>query len=142
LGEMAVEMTGDHMRMPAVFFRVQRGPAQDLGDEARHVARMVVAHVSEDGGENGVLADFSIKGVHQPVDGGHATGPLEQRGRRRRWLGRRPSGHDGVSSKCASSMRPGGFEPPTNSLEGCCSIHLSYGRDDGAMANLIVPAAP
>ena len=25
-------------------------------------------------------------------------------------------------------MRPGGFEPPTNSLEGCCSIHLSYGR--------------
>ena len=29
-------------------------------------------------------------------------------------------------------MRPGGFEPPTNSLEGCCSIHLSYGRDEGA----------
>src|ERR1043166_5042089 len=26
-------------------------------------------------------------------------------------------------------MRPGGLEPPTNSLEGCCSIHLSYGRD-------------
>ena len=26
------------------------------------------------------------------------------------------------------AMRPGGFEPPTNSLEGCCSIHLSYGR--------------
>src|SRR5437899_11077772 len=25
-------------------------------------------------------------------------------------------------------MRPGGFEPPTNSSEGCCSIHLSYGR--------------
>ena len=25
-------------------------------------------------------------------------------------------------------MRPGGLEPPTNSLEGCCSIHLSYGR--------------
>src|SRR3989449_5562588 len=25
-------------------------------------------------------------------------------------------------------MRPGGFEPPTNSLEGCCSTHLSYGR--------------
>src|SRR5205085_8735745 len=25
-------------------------------------------------------------------------------------------------------VRPGGFEPPTNSLEGCCSIHLSYGR--------------
>src|SRR5438093_6650396 len=29
-------------------------------------------------------------------------------------------------------MRPGGFEPPTNSLEGCCSIHLSYGRADCA----------
>ena len=27
------------------------------------------------------------------------------------------------------AMRPGGFEPPTNSLEGCCSIHLSYGRE-------------
>src|SRR5256886_12958710 len=26
------------------------------------------------------------------------------------------------------AMRPGAFEPPTNSLEGCCSIHLSYGR--------------
>ena len=26
------------------------------------------------------------------------------------------------------AMRPGGFEPPTNSLEGCCSVHLSYGR--------------
>jgi hypothetical protein len=26
------------------------------------------------------------------------------------------------------SMRPGGFEPPTHSLEGCCSIQLSYGR--------------
>jgi hypothetical protein len=25
-------------------------------------------------------------------------------------------------------MRPGGFEPPTHSLEGCCSIQLSYGR--------------
>ena len=25
-------------------------------------------------------------------------------------------------------MRPGGFEPPAHSLEGCCSIQLSYGR--------------
>src|SRR4051812_8916989 len=25
-------------------------------------------------------------------------------------------------------MRPAGFEPATHSLEGCCSIHLSYGR--------------
>ena len=25
-------------------------------------------------------------------------------------------------------MRPGGLEPPTHSLEGCCSIQLSYGR--------------
>jgi hypothetical protein len=24
--------------------------------------------------------------------------------------------------------RPEGVEPPTNSLEGCCSIQLSYGR--------------
>src|SRR2546428_4867425 len=34
-----------------------------------------------------------------------------------------PPGRGGVKA-----MRPGGFEPPTNSLEGCCSIHLSYGR--------------
>jgi hypothetical protein len=25
-------------------------------------------------------------------------------------------------------MRPGGLEPPAHSLEGCCSIQLSYGR--------------
>ncbi len=24
--------------------------------------------------------------------------------------------------------RPGGFEPPAKSLEGSCSVHLSYGR--------------
>src|SRR6266487_3668453 len=36
-------------------------------------------------------------------------------------------------------MRPGGFEPPTNSLEGCCSIHLSYGR---AMPNLMRSSVP
>ena len=33
-----------------------------------------------------------------------------------------------VSPTHITEMRPGGFEPPTNSLEGCCSIHLSYGR--------------
>src|SRR6266487_2199987 len=36
-------------------------------------------------------------------------------------------------------VRPGGFEPPTNSLEGCCSIHLSYGR---AMPNLMRSSVP
>ena len=25
-------------------------------------------------------------------------------------------------------VRPGGLEPPTDSLEGCCSIQLSYWR--------------
>ena len=34
-------------------------------------------------------------------------------------------------------VRPGGFEPPTNSLEGCCSIHLSYGRPVCGSQNLI-----
>ena len=38
-------------------------------------------------------------------------------------------------------MRPGGFEPPTNSLEGCCSIHLSYGRRNTAKLNRPCPAA-
>ncbi len=35
---------------------------------------------------------------------------------------------DAVQHAGNVAMRPGGFEPPTNSLEGCCSIHLSYGR--------------
>src|SRR6266536_4097146 len=26
-------------------------------------------------------------------------------------------------------VTPGGLEPPTNSLEGCCSVQLSYGAD-------------
>src|SRR5438093_7981101 len=40
---------------------------------------------------------------------------------------RHPS--DGVvfGQEDVHAVRPGGFEPPTNSLEGCCSIHLSYG---------------
>src|SRR5438046_6145207 len=33
----------------------------------------------------------------------------------------------GASIQPRDPMRPGGLEPPTNSLEGCCSIHLSYG---------------
>src|SRR6267378_1314781 len=33
-----------------------------------------------------------------------------------------------TGGKRCQGVRPGGFEPPTNSLEGCCSIHLSYGR--------------
>ena len=27
-----------------------------------------------------------------------------------------------------NGVRPAGLEPATHSLEGCCSIHLSYGR--------------
>src|SRR5256714_311502 len=48
-----------------------------------------------------------------------------------------------TASSSASSrfiaVRPGGFEPPTNSLEGCCSIHLSYGRR-AVEKNLMHPA--
>src|SRR5262245_60194846 len=33
-------------------------------------------------------------------------------------------------------MRPGGFEPPTHSLEGCCSIQLSYGRHSHSSARV------
>src|SRR5258705_6498948 len=36
-------------------------------------------------------------------------------------------------------VRPGGLEPPTNSLEGCCSIHLSYGRQGSPELNKILP---
>jgi hypothetical protein len=30
-----------------------------------------------------------------------------------------------------SLATPAGFEPATNSLEGCCSIQLSYGASAG-----------
>ena len=30
-------------------------------------------------------------------------------------------------AEIAKLATPGGFEPPTFSLEGCCSIQLSYG---------------
>src|SRR5262245_31540607 len=32
-----------------------------------------------------------------------------------------------LSAYCLPLATPGGLEPPTNSLEGCCSIQLSYG---------------
>ena len=76
-------MTRDHVRMPAAFLGVERGPAQDLGDKVGDVARMLGVHVGEERRQHGVLADFSIKAVHQPLDGGHATGPLVQGGRGR-----------------------------------------------------------
>lgn len=31
--------------------------------------------------------------------------------------------------------RPAGFEPATYSLEGCCSIQLSYGREERQNSN-------
>lgn len=38
----------------------------------------------------------------------------------------------GFASSRGSLAIPEGLEPPTNSLEGCCSIQLSYGtRADG-----------
>ena len=33
-----------------------------------------------------------------------------------------------VSKSLKYLARPGGFEPPAKSLEGSCSIHLSYER--------------
>src|SRR5262247_533156 len=37
---------------------------------------------------------------------------------------------------------PGGLEPPTNSLEGCCSIQLSYGaRHQVAVPEWHVPCS-
>ena len=33
-------------------------------------------------------------------------------------------------------VRPAGFEPATHSLEGCCSIQLSYERIEGKYIHL------
>ena len=34
-------------------------------------------------------------------------------------------------AKCGEALAcPEGIEPPTHSLEGCCSIQLSYGQTD------------
>ena len=37
-------------------------------------------------------------------------------------------------------MRQEGLEPPTHSLEGCCSIHLSYWRFTLAVCFLPLPS--
>ena len=34
---------------------------------------------------------------------------------------------------------PAGFEPATHSLEGCCSIRLSYGVDSGSADTRTMP---
>lgn len=33
---------------------------------------------------------------------------------------------------------PAGFEPATSSLEGCCSIHLSYGPESEEVPSPVV----
>ena len=40
----------------------------------------------------------------------------------------RPARHPHRGGIRNSSTRPAGLEPATHSLEGCCSIQLSYGR--------------
>ena len=46
----------------------------------------------------------------------------------KRWTGRSPS--EFREAKIWMLARPVGFEPTTSSLEGSCSIQLSYGRVD------------
>src|SRR2546430_8578578 len=61
----------------------------------------------------------------------HGESAARRRERQGRHEGDRPESEaatDTVQHTGNVAMRPGGFEPPTNSLEGCCSIHLSYGR--------------
>ena len=40
----------------------------------------------------------------------------------------RQGGAERLTSSVGDRVRPAGLEPATHSLEGCCSIHLSYGR--------------
>ena len=61
----------------------------------------------------------------------HGESAARRRERQGRHEGDRAEGEaatDTVQHTGNVAMRPGGFEPPTNSLEGCCSVHLSYGR--------------
>src|SRR5687767_14972166 len=44
-----------------------------------------------------------------------------------------------IFSYFAELATPGGFEPPTNSLEGCCSNPLSYGALKGDRLRLMRP---
>jgi hypothetical protein len=62
-----------------------------------------------------------------------AKPPRERRNverRKERWQGDVSSRLSGLPlSRCrAAAARQEGLEPPTHSLEGCCSIHLSYWR--------------
>lgn len=61
------------------------------------------------------LKSWAQEKVLTPVDG-----MSRGRKRKRRWKSR-----DRLTFLVA---RPGGFEPPAKSLEGSCSIHLSYER--------------
>src|SRR3954447_8157760 len=44
------------------------------------------------------------------------------------------------TSKLREMATPGGLEPPTFSLEGCCSIQLSYGALSAMVARIDSPA--
>ena len=75
---------------------------------------------------HGAVRDRLREGAE--AHGESAARRRERQGRHEGDCAEREGATDTVQHTGNVAMRPGGFEPPTNSLEGCCSIHLSYGR--------------
>src|SRR5688572_31602779 len=114
------------------------GLAPDL--DAINVADEAEGNLIDPGREHAHAAGKSVRPDPEPVDGEclesrMAPRPvvpdpvfLQERPERQRRDGVRHCVLGRSFVVIARKMRPGGLEPPTNSLEGCCSIQLSYGR--------------
>jgi RNA polymerase sigma-70 factor (ECF subfamily) len=79
LAEHATEVMADHLGVAAA--RAVGGrAAEDLGDEQRHVGRVLGGHVGEQRLQNGILTHPAVEHLGQALDRRRAAGPLVKRG--------------------------------------------------------------
>jgi hypothetical protein len=77
-----------------------------------------------------VLAAFTVvSAVGLQVAAAQAPKPGPEHARLGYFVGKwKAEGEMKPGPRDLREVRPAGFEPATHSLEGCCSIQLSYGR--------------